>query len=234
MNVPTYPETERVHIAHIERELMSLSRYVDDFGAAVSLFYFCRQFNIKVTAEWQFVAARDGAMSIYHVAKAIEGIRSCFRDCPVYKGAVDHSKLREAAKGLQATFPGYERLRHAIAHSAELRRNVEHASKNATQGPFEDFGIAVVAGSSITVNNGLNGNTFFTSIEGIMASYEVTHASLRALSRTLETFESGFIPAGYRSLRTLRQLARDRTDHLSEHLLDSLEQTPQVTRDEER
>ncbi|MDX0478743.1 hypothetical protein GOC75_12265 [Sinorhizobium medicae] len=207
MTVPTYPESERIYISHIEGELMSLGRYVGDFGSAVSLFNFCNQFGLDVTSRWQFVAARDGAMSIYHVAKAIEGIRACFRDCPTYKEAVDHSKLREAAKELHVTFPGYDQLRHAIAHNAELRRNVEHASKNATQGPFEDFGVAIDAGSSVSIGNGLNGNKFFTSIEGVMASYEISYGSLRALSKILDIFENGFIPAGYTPLRMLRQLA---------------------------
>lgn len=201
MAVSSYPETEREHVRHIEGQLFGITRFVRDFEAAVSLFNFSSMFPHEITGNWQFVAARDGAMSIYHFAKTIEGVRAAFGDCPTYRSAVDHRKLRAATKDIEVSFPGFEKLRHALAHNAELRRSHEHAAQNATKGPFDNFGIKIEGEGSVTIGNGLNGNKFFTSIDGIMASYEISRDSLASLQRIHATFESGFIPAGYMPMR---------------------------------
>ena len=55
------------------------------------------------TGAWQVMAARDGALAIYHFGNTIEAIRKNLPKCPALGGLVDHSILRDASKSFRDT-----------------------------------------------------------------------------------------------------------------------------------
>jgi hypothetical protein len=84
------PVSERRNVEHLNLTLGDLLRYTNDFGAALNLFIFCHSslgetFDKDMQARarpWIFVAGRDGAMSIYHFGKAMEGTMAFLRVRP--------------------------------------------------------------------------------------------------------------------------------------------------------
>lgn len=109
INLEALPAEER-HVAELIADgLDSLNTYVTQFGDALSLFRFRReQSSVQAnqprselsidketinTSSWCFVAARDAAMSIYHFACAIEGIKACVHRCPTLKTAYNAQKI---------------------------------------------------------------------------------------------------------------------------------------------
>lgn len=195
-----YPEEEQPEIRHVEGLLFGINRFVQDFGAAASLFEFCRAHSSQLPAPWMLVAARDGAMSIYHFGKSLEAIRAGFGRCPTYRKAVEHTKLKQGSKDFEAAFPGFIKLRHAIAHNAELGETKEKAAANAAKGPFDQFGVNIGEGASIGIGNGLSNDTFFCSIDGTMVSYKINASSLKALINVKDTLDQAFAPAGFRPM----------------------------------
>jgi hypothetical protein len=76
-----------------------------------------------IARPWVFVAGRDGAMSIYHFAKSMEGMMAFLGQCPTVLDKVDRTKLRSARKMLRELFPDFEAVRHAVAHAGELMKD---------------------------------------------------------------------------------------------------------------
>jgi hypothetical protein len=87
----------------------SLGSYADEFHNALALFEYCCEYQpalqrdssmepVQIWRSWLLVAARDGAMSIYHFGKCIDAIQSLFRLCPSMNDKVDHTKIRMAKK----------------------------------------------------------------------------------------------------------------------------------------
>jgi len=70
------------------------------------------------------MAARDGALTIYHFGSTIDGIRKSLRSCPALSGPIDRQKLTNAGKLFEAKFPGYIAIRHVVSHYGDFSKTM--------------------------------------------------------------------------------------------------------------
>jgi hypothetical protein len=126
------PPEEMPAFLHIVQLLAGLRRYEHELRLAVYLFEYSQQAAHEVsdfttrelalwtTGGWQSMAARDGALTIYHFGRAIQGLQSSFRFCPTLRDLVDHEAIRQAKKDFDVAFPHNIQIRHAVSHVADL------------------------------------------------------------------------------------------------------------------
>lgn len=212
--VPRYdneslPESERRAAGVLINNLFAVQMHASSFADAVALFRDCRLraqtfdldaiFKSGSSAErralqeqhsllhrWTTLAARDGAMSIYHFAKAMEA-GTDFSGCPSLGATVDHKALRLVRKLFASRFPHFLPMRHALAHKAELTGSVQQIDENSIKGDFDNFGVRIEGGGGMIIDHLFN-DTFATTFEGQVLSYDVTpqtHANLEDIARRL-------------------------------------------------
>jgi hypothetical protein len=79
------PNEEREANRHLEFLLIKLDDYAQDFQAAIAMFELAERqlvdrlqtsYPWQMRMRWQFIAARDGAMTIFHFGMIMEAIRS--------------------------------------------------------------------------------------------------------------------------------------------------------------
>lgn len=195
------PEQERRSAGLISGSLTNLRGYHDDFVGALQLFNACsHQLEHKIgqrdlLIKWTLIACRDGAMTIYHFGKTLEHIRALFGPCPTLRKRTDHTKLRAATKLFEDNFPTFHHIRHAVAHTAELTKNIEAFEKNAYRGELRLGGISIGShDGAFMLSGAVNGRSFTMTREGEILSYEIsqkTADNLRSVvSEAFSAFES--------------------------------------------
>lgn len=135
----------------------------------------------QVVGGWSFIAARDGAMSIYHFAQCLEA-SVMLRNYPRLRQSVDHRATRTARKLFASQFPHYRNIRHSIAHLAELTTTEENRRRNALAKPFTGIGLGI--GPGAIVKNYLGGRNYANTFGGVLLAYEIssqTHAKLKRI-----------------------------------------------------
>ena len=180
-------DDERDKAWHIEGHLSQLSRYSEDFFHAVALFDLAGANAQRVMSaqpasrvlfdrfiQWQFIAARDGAMTIFHFAKSLDALKAAVSDCPPVGGHIDHDAFRAARRAFREGFRDFEPVRHAVAHSGELSKNSKSRAKNAFSGSHSGPGIEIKNSTGVMISNQLAGRTFTNTYEGKIVSYDLS------------------------------------------------------------
>jgi hypothetical protein len=208
IHLGSLPEEERKIAQNIEELLWQLAYHANDFRAIVTLFDFCgdpgpeRVANLPY-AHLRLVAARAGAMSIYHFVKSIEAINKQIGRCPTLRVRIDHRKKRVANKLLNSRFPRFDAVRHAVAHAGELAKSPEKREVNSVEGPYNFAGIEFGKGSKIFFQNMLLDRIYANTFKGKVESYEISQATYNALVsvrvRYYDAFEAATFPIGWRT-----------------------------------
>ena len=138
--VPSIPKIRLASLPLEEREsadfisvlLAELVSYSYDFWAALNLFDYAstklpgvQDMDIEqkqLFTRWLLIAAKDGAMTIYHFGETLDLIRGGLKDCPTLRELTHIDDLKSADKDFDKLFPNYVRLRHAIAHEAVVAK----------------------------------------------------------------------------------------------------------------
>lgn len=183
---------EREEVRLVEDHLQRLVRYAEDFSAALSLFNFCQQFDHRLTGNWSFVAARDGAMTIYHTGKTMELTRAALKRTPTLEALTSTAPLSQAGKTYRQAFPTFEKVRHAVSHSSELFRDKESVARNAFSGSYDDGLVRIENSTNAVVSNSLLGRNYTNTIDGKIVSYEVSEATKTKVYECVNTFVSAF------------------------------------------
>lgn len=174
-------ETEQArHLAELIRQLF---RFVSDFEHAVSLYNFCNTFS-PVTRHWSFIAGRDGAMTLYHIADIINAVQNGFRDCPNLSSNVDHRSIRSARRAFKQYFPMTNALRNAVAHSGERNKTRDLWKENTVSTVEERFKKFIVfqgEGSTIDIDECFFEDDFAKTFKGRIVYYEISRESLAKL-----------------------------------------------------
>jgi hypothetical protein len=200
------PDNEKEPTRTLEQTLWSLHWYCDSFADAIHLSDFCQQNLEKAKTEsvdkrllmrwrsWRRLAGRDGAMTIFHFGKSIEGAGKTLGACPTVLRGLDKSKLRSAKKMFADLFPNYEVIRHAIAHEGELWSTPTKMEKNIVNKP-ENMGSLSGLGIDTLIIRGSFIKDYFTStIGGRVYSYDLSRATLANLEHVKFEFYSAFLP----------------------------------------
>jgi hypothetical protein len=201
------PEAEHDAASHIERLLSLLSTYEVRFLAAVFLFDKCEEEMSKLfgllahrqeigdprnvspelatVTEWMAMAARDGAITIYHFGNTIEAIRKALPHCPTMNARVDHSILRGASRFFRTEFPRYEAIRHVISHAADFAATPASIAEHSHRGgPIKSGrgGSLEFSGKwNRYYSDNLMNRTFYVSYEGKAHSYEIDQKTAERL-----------------------------------------------------
>jgi len=158
------PREEWEDAYFLQWQLASLDGYVRRFEYAVQLFQRETETSTEFLAaggeqiehpetwarneqahQWSHLAARDAALSIFHVHHVLAAIKlNAERTCPSLRPAVNISALERASHEFARFFPSAEMLRHGVAHSAENGADRSKAEFNALKlrdgDRIEDFG----------------------------------------------------------------------------------------------
>jgi hypothetical protein len=140
---------------------------------------------------WQHIAARDGALQIYHIGILVEEkIKGQLNNVPTIRRLVNSSQLRTAVKLFQSYFPNYRLIRHAVAHS----HNELAPSANAfrSHAPDEIDVPGLVKGRGIFITNSLYGNTYILSKDKTVAFYEISEPTYTKLESVRMRYIAGF------------------------------------------
>jgi hypothetical protein len=203
INVSALPEAEREAAFLLSTSLFGLGNYVNRFAAALSLFdfsallstargYGSRQPHWPI-GEWHLIAAREAAMAVYHFARAKESVDICLSQCPTLDAKVDRAALRRGGKLLRGSFPDFEEMRHAVAHTAELTRDPSQAREHSITEPVEFGGVRIGRGARGILRENLSGRTFFSTYRGKLRQCEVSQRSFDALNACRREIYSAFV-----------------------------------------
>lgn len=180
----------------IESDLGSLHRFTVDFFHAVSLFdtaedairrkrqypadrVEARDFE-SVLIGWKWIAARDAAMTIFHVAKTLEATRAKSGRCVFLRNTVDFPAFKRARKLFEAQFPNFDTIRHGVAHSAEITSTPKRRAENSYDGDY-DSPLARIRDSTGTLLKGLHARTFTNTYDGKIVSFDVSWENWKRL-----------------------------------------------------
>lgn len=195
------PEEERGTAHLFSHALSDLQRYITDFAAAISLMDIPvpepkpNSDDHTTIIQWHFIAARDGAMSVYHFGKTLHALHSSYGSLlPTLWKAVDTNQFKIAWRLFDSQFPHIDLIRHAVAHSGELTRTPKDYEQNVVTGAYTGHGIKMGAGASATFTF-LSNRTFVISIEKKVLAIEISMATLAKMDRCAMLFYSGLHPA---------------------------------------
>jgi hypothetical protein len=191
------------------RALGELESWTEAFRSGVGLLNYCQAEsnrahqlgnadNASGFFQWAKLAARDGAMSIYHFGRVIEGISDFLSHCPTLRNQMDGHALRSARVRFEHKFPWYIDLRHSIAHSAERSHTQQARKKHRVKGPNKVAGgglnITVSPGSSFQLIESLRGTQYSSMWEGKITSCDITPEMGNYLSTIHQAYYSAFEP----------------------------------------
>lgn len=199
---------EAAHARQMEAMLNDLQGFSISFGSAASLLDYCRQLErSEPTSElggrsfwWKFNAGRDGAMSLYHLMKTIEGIRASMNKIPTYRLKIKHPKLRTAQKYFEAYFPRASTMRTAIAHLGEISDTTTKRERNFIRAEdmeeLKRLGIPVGPGTNVKIDQCFSESTFIMTFEGELITYSLTMLSWQRVRKVVQDCLDAFVDAG--------------------------------------
>jgi hypothetical protein len=182
------PADQMAAFLHVSQLLAELGLYERRFLLAVYLYEYSQtagwelrddwekmEWSLWTTGGWQQIAARDGALTIYHFGRAIEGLRESFRPCPALSDQVDHLKIKHAYKVFKSAFPDFIEIRAAVAHVADFSGTTQKKFFHSVKGLFKTKWFSSTNPDGLTwLAGNMNGNTFAVTLEGKAYTYDLS------------------------------------------------------------
>lgn len=193
-----FPKKEHDSIYHIRTIIGYIASCRRKLFSALILFQEARSFsstNIlmqKAIEDLPYLAARDAAMTIYHLGEYIIGLRNSMGDAPTFKGTVDHELLRAAYKEFKIAFPLHRDIRHAIAHSAELSNTMEARQKNSVKSGVNIPGIFISPGTNVTMSDVIVDDNFIMTFKEKIIQYKLNVEAINNVDSILEKISNSF------------------------------------------
>ena len=176
--------------AKLDARLHELASYVGDFDAAIQLFGETRPVAKESPKHrrWMFIAARDGAVTLFNFDKALQTLGQLLRSCPALWAHAPPKPFKDARKIFDTAFPTVGDSRHAVAHAAEfVHKHGDHAVKGDVDvGKHIRVESPGSVGVSLYVSGSLFDDQFTSTVDGKLVSYHINAASLASLVATLE------------------------------------------------
>ncbi len=199
------PVQEMPSFLHIQTLLAELGLYERRLLLAVYLYEYSSQaaheitdfatleWALWTTGGWQSIAARDGAMTIYHFGCAIEGIKNGLPTSPTLNGRVDRRKLKDGSNIYRTSFPGYLALRHVVAHVADFAQTLEKKTSHSVKGPFGKGLFRSDDPNGVTwLGGNMNGCTYAVTYEGEAFTYDLSRETVAKLRSIRNRIYSAF------------------------------------------
>ena len=199
------PVQEMPSFLHIQTLLAELGLYERHLLLAVYLYEYSTQaaheitdfakleWALWTTGGWQSMAARDGAMTIYHFGCAIDGIKNSLPTSPALNGKVDRRKLKDGSNIYRTSFPGYLALRHVVAHVADFSQTLEKKTSHSVKGPFRKGLFRSDDPNGVTwLGGNMNGCTYAVTYEGEAFTYDLSRETVAKLRSIKNRIYSAF------------------------------------------
>ena len=208
------PQNEHPSVSHLLGLLQLLGWYEWQFRHALTLFDLCQQETSDLSAKrdikevpkypiieaswhtlsaWKTMAARDGAMAIYHFGQALTAIPPRLHECPTVAPLVSHAAIRLARKSFTAVLPSYDAIRHAVGHAADFNATIEERDIHSIKPPWKGrFGLEIVGTKPVRLTEQLFGRTYCVTYRGRVHSYEINAETLDVLSKARERTYAAF------------------------------------------
>lgn len=202
------PADQMPALLHICELLAELGLYQRHFMLAVYLFEYSTQAAFEIadfailedslwtTGGWQMMAARDGALTIYHFGRAAEGLQNSLSFCPALSEQIDRKQVSSAIRSFQSAFPHNIDIRNAISHVADSSSTLTQKLSHAILGPFKTKRFSSEDPNSLTwLPGNLNGTTYAVSLKGKIFTYEVDRNNAEILRNVKQLIYNVFEPA---------------------------------------
>ncbi len=154
-------------LSHCEQSLSALSQ---------------REYYKSPIVSWKHIAARDGAINLYHFSTTLESISKSIGLAKSLHHTADHDKIKAARKLFRDTFPTVEKMRHSVAHAADLHKSKENTKENTV---FGEKGGLFISGNLVK-------GVFSFTHEGKVVSYELSQRTANIVREVAWTLVSAF------------------------------------------
>lgn len=125
------PEPEAEAVSRVQHQLDELARHARTFTAAAEMLSFSQQKaqaheaqhmddgsalgveRRNLLAEWQAIAVREGAMTLFHFAEVLGNIAATLSECPTLSTSIDRVEFDAIGERFKQNFPGFRSLASA-------------------------------------------------------------------------------------------------------------------------
>jgi hypothetical protein len=202
-DAPLAPEEEEI-CGCVAANRMNLHRFLGEFTLAVQLFELLERgggppsvgVSGGVFIQFRMIAAKEGALSIYHFGNSLGALRKQVVMCPRTRNLTDTAKLKEAFGLFNKYFPHANNIRHAIAHAGEVWASPAKAREHRQKEHYASAGIASAAGGfRIAV---LYERTYSVGWEGKVFEVHMDVSTIQKLTEVSNLAASAFpqVPIG--------------------------------------
>lgn len=203
------PEVEQPHAAAINGNLITIFAAYDRFHACLRLFDFAgvdverirQQFKLgdrpaeyHIAQSWQQIAARDGAMTLWDIAEAINLIRTNLDKCPNLNAMVVRNELEIAIRQFYTSFPDVRKIRDAFAHASKFSGTDFDLNRHSLRGPLDQNGIRLGETATLYLT-GIIGRSAAISSFGHLLKYDISNESLQKIEEVYRSLISVFTRA---------------------------------------
>ncbi|KAA3511598.1 hypothetical protein [Agrobacterium rosae] len=179
--------------------LQNLSGYVNDYAAAVGLHNHVQDLrrsllsanapdtlilnnSLHLIKNWDDMAGREAAMTLFHFGKALMQIKANMRLTPTIKEESDSDILRKASGELERGFPNYNVARHAVGHRAEAVGSFDGVKEHA---------IEIEGGKEFLIGQ-VRGDDYIATFEKKLLTVPLTEEARQRLSDIAALIYSAF------------------------------------------
>lgn len=143
-------------------------------------------------SEWQRIAARDCALTIFHFSKTMGAVDGYWpKSIPSLKGKIDFPLKKQAERELSAAFPFADGLRHTVAHQAEFATPTRIA-EHMISGPYNGFDMYLEEGATVSVSEDLSDDIYASTFEGKMIHIAINDGTVAKLSGVRDEYLQAF------------------------------------------
>lgn len=211
------PESEKGAASHVAHLLFMLNYYVRCFESDVQLYEAAAGFHfpahdtfekfpegsqdpeainankwLEITDGWATISARDGAMSIYHFGRTIEGFYDTWSNAPYLRENFGRA-VKNADKALRIAFPNFINARDAVSHSGGRGRNPSQQDIHAYLGPWANSQMSIRGNDTeILLVDNMSNRQYSNTWEGKVISYEISLQSALKLAAIRDEIFNAF------------------------------------------
>ena len=142
--LPPHDDRERAWSQCVRFSRMNLGRFLEDFQRSVQLFELLERGGGPPTVgvfggifiQFRIIAARDGAMNLFHFRTSLKGMTEQIPHCPLFIASATLVQVTAALATFDQYFPNTSVIRNTIAHAGELNNSPpENEIKHTNQTP---------------------------------------------------------------------------------------------------
>jgi hypothetical protein len=191
------PDDQSIKVC-VLKNLGSLLVFETQFNRAVTLFDWLKHTDFPLDGlesenfAYRMIAARDGALSVFHFKCCLEAIKKQLPRSKSLSVLVDTVKIRETLKRFSVLFPHSDNVRHGIAHAGELLSSPERMKQNGMKVSRYGPGFAVHEGGYLLA--ALHDRTYSVGNLGEVFSLTLDHVAISNLRTVRSSVEEALHP----------------------------------------